>query len=141
MSGARATTRPRRRWLGAAVDLRAVRRDAVLAGVFSGANAFSGTFAPSWFLLGGAFGAFIGMVLHVLPAEPQPGDSRRGRIVIRGLCGLVGGAGAGAAFAYVASGAATGGDPPIGADYLPHLLVGALTGAAWYVIWGAWETR
>ena len=62
--------------------------------------------------------------------------------MIRGLCGLVGGGGSGAAFAYIASGVAVGaGDPPAGTDFLPHLLVGALTGAAWYVIWGFWETR
>jgi hypothetical protein len=131
-----------RRWLGATVDLHAVRRDAVLAGVFSGANAYAGTLQPVWFLLGSAFGAFIGMVLHVLPAEPQPGDDRTGRIVIRGFCGFIGGAGAGAAIAFIASGVAFGvGDPPMGADFLPHIAVGALTGGAWYVAWGFWETR
>ena len=32
-------------------------------------------------------------------------------------------------------------DPPMLADCWREALVGAITGAAWYVIWGVWETR
>jgi hypothetical protein len=129
-------------WLGATVDIVAVKRDAILAGVFAGANAFAGTMDWVWFVPGMLFGAVLGMVLHVLPAEPRAGDSRRGRIVIRGICGGIGGAWAGLGFAFVASGAAVGNAPdPVIGDLVPNLVVGALTGSAWYVIWGVWETR
>lgn len=129
-------------WLGATVDIVAVKRDAVLAGVFSGANAFAGTLDWMWFVPGVLFGAVLGMVLHVLPAEARPGDSRRGRITIRGICGGIGGAWAGFGFAFVASGAAVGNAPgPAIIDLVPNTVVGALTGAAWYVTWGMWETR
>lgn len=130
------------KWLGTTVDMTAVKRDAVLAGMFAGANAISGTMDPIWFVPGLLFGAFIGMVLHVLPAEPRPGDSRSGRITIRGICGLVGGAGSGLAFAYLASGYALGNAPmPRFTDTIDSLVVGAITGAAWYVVWGFWEMR
>lgn len=131
-----------RHWLGARVDLAAVRRDAVLAGVFSGANALAGTLDWRWFPAGMLFGAILGMVLHVLPAEPATGDSRTGRILIRAACGTLGGAWAGLGFAYVASGYAVGAaDIPDTSSLLTSALVGGLTGGAWYVTWGVWETR
>ena len=131
-----------RRWFGARVDLAAVRRDAVLAGVFSGANALAGTMDWVWFVPGMLFGAVLGMVLHVLPAEPHDDDSRQGRIIVRAICGGLGGAWAGLGFAFVASGYAVGNAPePLLGDLVPNTLVGALTGAAWYVAWGFWETR
>src|SRR4051812_40046349 len=95
-------------WFGTTVDVRAVKRDAILAGVFSGANALAGTLEWKWFLPGALFGAILGSVLHVLPSEPRPGDSRRGRIIVRAICGAVGGAWAGLGFAYVASGYTAG---------------------------------
>lgn len=146
MTAAAATTAVKvdepQKWLGTTVDMHAVKRDAVLAGMFAGANALSGTMDAVWFLPGLLFGAFIGMVLHVLPAEPRPGDSRQGRIIIRGICGLVGGAGSGLAFAYLASGYALDNAPmPTFSDTLDSLVVGAITGALWYVVWGFWEMR
>jgi hypothetical protein len=130
------------RWFGARVDMSAVRRDAVLAGVFSGANAFAGTLDPLWFVPGALFGAVLGMVLHVLPAEPQPGDSRRGRITVRAICGLLGGAWAGLGFAYVQTGyLADNASMPQLPDLWENFLVGGITGMVWYVAWGLWETR
>jgi hypothetical protein len=135
--------RPAGRWLGTTVDMHAVRRDAVLAGVFTALNVLAGTLDWKLLPIGLLFGAGIGAILHVLPAEPQPGDERRGRIVVRGLSGLVGGAWAGIGVAVVASGAFV--DPaiaqPTPAELVPNAVVGAVTGAGWYVTWGIWETR
>lgn len=137
------STRPRRTWLGTEVDLHAVGRDAVLAGVFTALNVLAGTLDWRYLPLGLAFGAGIGAILHVLPAEPRPTDSRRGRIVVRGISGCIGGAWAGAGVAIVASGAFVDSsiEAPQLTDLGPNLLFGAATGAAWYVLWGAWETR
>lgn len=133
---------PARRWLGTTVDLHAVRRDAVLAGVFAGTNVFAVTRDPIWFLVGTAYGAFIGMILHVLPAEPLPGDSRRGRVTIRTVCGAIGGAGSAATVAFLASGVIYDRDaaPPF-ADLVTPLAWGAALGGLWYLLWGFWEMR
>lgn len=130
-------------WLGAELDWHAVRRDAVLAGVFAALNVFSGTFDWTLIPLGLLFGAGIGAILHVMPAEPRPTDSARGRIIIRGLSGLVGGAWTAGAVAVLASGALVddGIAYPMLGDLWQELLVGAITGAAWYTIWGLYETR
>lgn len=137
-----ATPRGDRRWLGTTVDMHAVRRDAVLAGVFAGTNVFAVTRDPIWFLVGTSYGAFIGMILHVLPAEPQPGDSRRGRIIIRTVCGMVGGAGSAATVAYLATGVIFDFDnAPVLSDLVEPLLYGGLFGGLWYLLWGFWETR
>lgn len=133
---------PARRWLGTTVDLHAVRRDAVLAGVFAGTNVFAVTRDPAWFLVGTAYGAFIGMILHVLPAEPLPGDARRGRVVIRTVCGAIGGAGSAATVAFLASGVIYDRDAaPAMSDLVTPLLWGAALGALWYLLWGFWEMR
>ena len=137
------TTKRPRSWLGAELDWHAVRRDAVLAGVFAALNVLSGTFDWTLVPLGLVFGAGIGAILHVMPAEPRPSDDRRGRIVIRGLSGLVGGAWTAAAVAVLASGALVDDSikyPMLG-DLWQELLAGAITGAAWYTIWGLYETR
>lgn len=140
MSGAGAT--PDQRWLGTTVDMHAVRRDAVLAGVFAGTNVFAVNRDPLWFLVGTLYGAFIGMILHVLPAEPQPGDSRRGRVTIRTICGMVGGAGSAATVAYLASGVIFDLDrAPEPSQLVAPLLWGAALGGLWYLVWGVWETR
>ena len=132
-----------RTWLGTTIDLHAVRRDAVLAGVFTALNVLAGTLDWKLLPVGLLFGAGIGAILHVVPAEPQPGDERFGRIVVRGISGLIGGAWAGVGVAVVASGAFVDGSiaQPTPGDLIPNLLVGAVTGAAWYVCWGIWETR
>jgi hypothetical protein len=141
MSGTR-NERPQRRWLGTTVDMHAVRRDAVLAGVFAGTNVFAVARDPLWFLVGTLYGAFIGMILHVLPAEPQPGDSRRGRVIIRTVCGIIGGAGSAVTVRFLASGVIDDLDlAPTADQYLPALLLGGLLGGLWYLVWGFWETR
>jgi hypothetical protein len=134
---------PRATWFGTTVDMHAVRRDAVLAGVFTALNLLAGTLVWSYLPLGLLFGAGIGAILHVMPAEPRHGDSRRGRIIVRGLSGLVGGAWAGAGVAVVASGTFMHDNipQPQAPDLWQEALVGAVTGLAWYVIWGVWETR
>lgn len=133
---------PARRWLGTTVDMHAVRRDAVLAGVFAGTNVFAVTRDPLWFLVGTLYGAFIGMILHVLPAEPRTGDARRGRIIIRTITGAIGGAGSAATVAYLASGVIFDLDrAPDPAQLLEPLLWGAALGGLWYFAWGVWETR
>jgi hypothetical protein len=139
MSGA---PRGNRTWLGTTVDMHAVKRDAVLAGVFGGTNVFAVTRDPLWFLVGTAYGAFIGMILHVLPAEPQPGDARRGRIIIRTVCGMIGGAGSAATVAYLASGVIFDFDnAPELSTLVEPAVWGALLGGLWYLLWGVWETR
>ena len=130
------------RWLGTRLDWHAVRRDAVLAGVFAGLNVLAGTLSWIWLPTGIAFGAGVGAFLHLRPAEPAPDDDWRGRIVVRGISGLVGGAWSAAGVAVLVSGAVD--DPerlPGLASLAPHLIIGGLTGAAWYVAWGWWETR
>ena len=131
-----------RRWFGATLDLEAVRRDAVLVGGFSGMNALAGTLDWAWLPAGAFFGAVLGSVLHLMPAKPQPDDSRRGRIIVRAITGFVGGGWAGLGFGFVQSGvAANAAIAPTAADLVPNLLVGAVTGMAWYIGWGFWETR
>lgn len=127
--------------LGTTVDPHAVRRDAVLAGVFSGLNVMSGLLDVVWLLPGIIFGAMLGAVLHVLPAEPHHGDSRRGRMIIRCITGGIGGAWGAAAIRTVSSDVVRGGSFPSVADYVPVLMLGTLTGAAWYLAWGWWEMR
>lgn len=130
------------RWFGARLDLVAVRRDAVLAGGFSALNALSGTLDPAWILPGAGFGAVLGAVLHLMPAEPAVDDPRRGRIIVRAISGLLGGAWAGFGIGLFASGVASGAaDAPTVTELLPNILVGGLTGAAWYIAWGFWEMR
>ncbi len=130
------------KWLGTTVDMHAVRRDAVLAGVFGGTNVFAVTRDPIWFLVGTAYGAFIGMILHVLPAEPRPGDSRRGRMIIRTICGIIGGAGSASVVAYLATGVIFDFDnAPDLTKLLEPALWGAVLGGLWYMIWGYWEMR
>lgn len=122
--------------------MHAVKRDAVLAGVFAGTNVFAVTRDPLWFLVGTAYGAFIGMILHVLTAEPQPGDARRGRIIIRTVCGMIGGAGSAATVAYLASGVIFDFDnAPELSTLVEPAVWGALLGGLWYLLWGVWETR
>lgn len=130
-------------WFGTTIDMHAVRRDAVLAGVFTALNLLAGTLVWSYLPMGLLFGAGIGAILHVMPAEPRVGDPRRGRIIVRGLSGFVGGAWAGAGVAVVASGTFMHANipQPQPADLWQEALVGAITGAVWYVIWGIWETR
>jgi hypothetical protein len=130
-------------WFGTTIDMHAVRRDAVLAGVFTALNLLAGTLVWTYLPMGLLFGAGIGAILHVMPAEPRRGDSRRGRIIVRGLSGLVGGAWAGAGVAVVASGTFMHANipQPQPAELWQEALVGAITGLAWYVIWGIWETR
>lgn len=138
-----AEPRAEQTWFGTTVDMHAVRRDAVLAGVFTALNLLAGTLDWTLLPLGLLFGAGIGAILHVMPAEPRHGDSRSGRIIVRGLSGLVGGCWAGVGVAVVASG--TFMDPSIPQPVITELwqeaIVGAVTGLAWYVIWGIWETR
>ncbi len=142
MSGAPSADRPARRWLGTTVDMHAVRRDAVLAGVFGGTNVFAVTRDPLWFLVGTAYGAFIGMILHVLPAEPQPGDSRRGRVIIRTICGAIGGSGSAATVAYLATGVIYDFDrAPDPSELVTPMIWGAFLGGLWYLLWGLWETH
>lgn len=130
------------RWLGTTVDMHAVRRDAVLAGVFAGTNVFAVTRSPLWFVVGTLYGAFLGMILHVLPAEPQPGDSRRGRVIIRTICGAIGGAGSAATVAYLATGVIYDFDnAPDPSELVVPLLLGGLFGGLWYLAWGFWEMR
>lgn len=137
-----AAAAPEQRWLGTTVDMHAVRRDAVLAGVFGGTNVFAVTRDPLWFLVGTLYGAFIGMILHVLPAEPRHGDSRRGRIIIRTVTGAIGGAGSAATVAYLASGVIFDFDrAPEPSQLVEPLLWGAALGGLWYLLWGFWETR
>ena len=129
-------------WLGTTVDMHAVRRDAVLAGVFGGTNVFAVTRDPLWFLVGTAYGAFIGMILHVLPAEPRHGDSRRGRMIIRAICGMIGGAGSASVVAYLATGVIFDFDnAPDLTQLVEPALWGAALGGLWYLVWGYWETR
>src|SRR5690349_3016762 len=97
------TTTAPRTWLGTELDWHAVRRDAVLAGVFSALNVLSGTLDWTLLPLGLFFGAGIGAILHVMPAEPRATDERRGRIIVRGLSGFVGGAWTAVAVAILAS--------------------------------------
>jgi hypothetical protein len=134
---------PEQTWLGTTVDMHAVKRDAVLAGVFTALNLLAGTLDWTLLPLGLLFGAGIGAILHVMPAEPRVGDSRRGRIIVRGLSGLVGGAWAGVGVAVVASGTFLNDDikQPVISDLWQEALVGAVTGLLWYVVWGIWETR
>ncbi|MCW2923997.1 MAG: hypothetical protein JWM98_1401 [Thermoleophilia bacterium] len=136
------TTEPPSRWMGASLDMRAVKRDAVLAGMLSGTNTLAGTLDWKWFVPGVVFGIVLGMVLHLLPAEPRVGDSRRGRVIIRGICGFVGGAWSALGLAYVASGYAEGhADKPTFGDLFPCMVWGAVLGCAWYVVWGFYEMR
>lgn len=141
MSGTAASDE--RTWLGTTIDLHAVKRDTVLAGVFTALNVLAGTLDWTLLPVGLLFGAGIGAILHVMPAEPRPGDERRGRVVVRGISGLVGGAWAAVGVAVVASGTFLNDDIPQPApvELWPEALVGAVTGAVWYVIWGLWETR
>jgi hypothetical protein len=138
-----AAAAPRSRWLGTEIDLQAVNRDAVLAGVFTALNVLAGTLDWTLLPLGLLFGAGVGAILHVMPAEPRVDDERRGRVIVRGLSGLVGGAWAGVGVAVVASGTFLHDniEQPTASQLWQEALVGAITGAAWYVIWGLWETR
>lgn len=131
------------RWFGTTVDMHAVKRDAVLAGVFTALNVLAGTLDWTLLPLGLLFGAGVGAILHVMPAEPRVDDERRGRVIVRGLTGLVGGAWAGVGVAVVATGTFLHDDiaQPVASDLWQEALVGAISGAAWYVIWGLWETR
>jgi len=128
--------------MGATLDIVAVKRDAILAGGFAGMNGLAGTLDWMWLPMAALFGAGLGSILHLMPAEPRPDDSRRGRIAIRAVSGFLGGAWAGVGFAYIASGYAAGlADAPTPGALVPNLIVGALTGALWYIVWGIWETR
>lgn len=127
---------------GTRLDWHAVRRDAVLAGVFAGLNVLAGTLSWIWLPTGIAFGAGVGAFLHLMPAEPDSDDDWRGRMAVRGISGFVGGAWSAVGVAVLVSGAVDDADKmPSLADLMPHLVIGGLTGAAWYVAWGWWETR
>jgi hypothetical protein len=63
-------------------------------------------------------------------------------VIIRGICGAVGGAGSAAAFAFIASGVVDDIDAaPTVAEQVPVLFAGAALGGLWYVLWGFWEMR
>ena len=63
-------------------------------------------------------------------------------MIIRTICGAIGGAGSAAAFAFIASGVVDDSDKaPSVADQVPVLLLGALLGGGWYLLWGFWEMR
>lgn len=132
----------RRQLLGTTVDLSPALRDTVLAGVFAAFATWSATQLPVFFVFGLLSGGMLGFVLHLLPPEPLASDNPTGRIVIRAVTGGITGAILAPGLAWLSSGAAIDAAPaPSSEDMLLAAALGLVTGIAWYVIWGLWETR
>jgi hypothetical protein len=126
----------RRNIMGTTIDFGPALRHAVLAGGFTRllTLAVAGTIVAG--AIGLAGGAFLGVVLHILPPEPQPGDARSGRIVARTITGGVAGAGVGGFLRWLLDWAGHGAGGMAGG-----VGVGLMAGVVWYALWGWWETR
>ena len=129
-------------WLGTRVDLRAARRDLVLAGVFTSLISLAATERLAFAVYGLVNGMMLGYVLHIVPPEPAEGDRRRGRIVVRGLSGACAGALLAPALRWLTSGAAVSvAQAPHVSELIRAAILGLIAGFVWYFAWGVWETR
>jgi hypothetical protein len=128
---------------GTTIDLHPARRDAVLAGGFSALTLGAALGNVVGVIAGLASGAMLGALLHVVPAEPAPDDTRRGRVIVRTLSGAAAGLWLAPGMAWIASGAMASSDiDPPGVDkLLVSAAAGLVAGALWYFAWGLWETR
>ena len=126
----------RRTLLGTTITPGDAIRDMVLAGVFTMVAVWVayGTFTAA--LMGLVGGGFLGVALHVMPPEPHPEDSKRGRIIIRAVSGAAGGAGVAGFLRWLFDWAGK----DVG-TITEGALLGAVVGLAWYTVWGFWETR
>lgn len=131
-----------RKILGTTVDFGPAVRDLFLAGGFSALVMWAATERFPFLFVGFLSGAILGVVLHVLPPDPQPGDDKRGRIIVRAISGALAGLWLAPGIAWLASGVVVdAGEVPTGAEFAQTALLGMLAGAAWYTAWGFWETR
>lgn len=132
----------RRKLFGTTIDVAPALRDTVLAGGFAALATWSATQQPLFLVFGVFSGGMLGFVLHLLPPEPVEGDSRGGRIAIRSITGAVTGMILAPGLAWLSSGKAIDVAPaPSTNDMVIAAVLGFVTGFAWYVAWGLWETR
>ena len=127
---------------GTSVHVAPALRDTVLAGVFSAAVTWAATQKPLGFVFGLVSGGLLGFVLHLLPPEPEPGDSRGGRIATRAITGTITGICLTPGLSWVAHGTMFDADlAPRNSDRLQAGALGGALALVWYVLWGLWETR
>lgn len=127
---------------GTTLDIAPAVRDTVLAGVFASLVTWAATQEAISLLFGLGSGGLLGFVLHLLPPEPEPDDSRSGRIAVRCITGGITGLCLAPGLAWFAHGAMFhAAAAPSTHEMVRAGVYGLAVGFAWYFIWGVWETR